>query len=208
MTTTAATTVGAATSRQRTLAAIGIAAALLGTAAAGLLIGWEPQVPTDQFSYPFEPGGFAVIQTLFFVQHLPLAVLLALLWTSGVAGRSSLAKVGAVGSAASMLGLAVTELIAIPSAEETYPGSGTLHLDILYTVTSIGIGLFAILAGIATLRAKVWTGWERWLPLAIGVYVFVVLTPGIMLGFDAGRLVIGAWMLLFAALGWVFMRRA
>jgi hypothetical protein len=196
------------TSRQRTLAAIGTVASLLGAGAAGLLIGWEPQVPTDQFSYPFKPAGFAVIQTLFFVQHFPLAVLLALLWTSGVAGRSSLARIGVVGSVVAMLGLAVTELIAIPSAEETYPSSGTLHLDVLYGATSIGIGLFAVLAGIAILRAEVWTGWERWLPVALGVYVFVVMTPGIMLGFEAARLVIGGWMLLFAALGWALMRRA
>ncbi|WP_109509918.1 hypothetical protein [Nocardioides speluncae] len=207
MTTTTANPVRA-TSRQRSLAAVGLAASLLGAASAGLLIGWDPQVPSDQFSYPFEPGGFAVVQTFFFVQHLPLAVLLGLLWTSGVTGRGQLAKVGVIGSVASMLGLAVTELIAIASAEATYPSSDTAHLDVLYGATSIGIGLFTVLAGIATIPARVWTGWERWLPLAIGVYVFVVLTPGIMLGFDAGRLVIGAWMLLFAALGWALMRRA
>lgn len=207
MTTTTATSAHV-TSRQRTLAAVGVAASLLGVASAGLLIGWEPQVPTDQFSYPFEPGGFALVQTFFFVQHLPLAVLLALLWTSGVVGRSSLAKTGVVGSVVAMLGLSVTELIAIPSAEETYPSSGTLHLDVLYGATSIGIGVFAVLAGIAALRAKVWTGWERWLPLALGIYVFVPLTPGLMLGFDAGRVLIGGWMLLFAALGWALMKRA
>jgi hypothetical protein len=37
--------------------------------------------------------------------------------------------------------------------------------------------------------------------LALGIYVFLPLTPAIMGPFVAGRLAIGGWMLLFAVLG-------
>jgi len=38
--------------------------------------------------------------------------------------------------------------------------------------------------------------------MVIGVAQFVMLTPGMFGGFVVARLVIGAWMLMFAALGW------
>lgn len=34
-----------------------------------------------------------------------------------------------------------------------------------------------VLAGIAVLRTGCWTGWHRFAPLIVGVYVFVVMTP-------------------------------
>jgi hypothetical protein len=57
-------------------------------------------------------------------------------------------------------------------------------------VTSIAIGVFAILAGITVLRTKAWSGWQRYLPLVLGIYVFVPLTPGILGPFVLARLVI------------------
>lgn len=69
------------------------------------------------------------------------------------------------------------------------------------------IGLGTVIAGIAVVRARVWTGWARWVPLAIGVMHFVVVTPAIFSGgFVAGRLAIGSWMLLFGALGFALVR--
>jgi hypothetical protein len=67
------------------------------------------------------------------------------------------------------------------------------------SVTAIGVGM--IVAGIAAVRAGVWSGWSRWTPLAIGVAAFAVVTPAMFGGFVAARLGIGFWMLLFAALG-------
>lgn len=74
-------------------------------------------------------------------------------------------------------------------------------------MASTAIGLFLILAGIAVLRARVWPGWQRYLPLALGIYVFVPLTPGIFGPFVIARLVIAGWMALFAVLGWVLLRQ-
>lgn len=106
-----------------------------------------------------------------------------------------------------MLGLAAVELAAISARDSLYPSPRTDTLDLSYGVTSIAIGVFLIIAGIAVLRAKVWSGWQRYLPLVLGIYVFVPLTPGILGPFVVGRLVITVWMVLFALLGWVLMRR-
>ena len=51
------------------------------------------------------------------------------------------------------------------------------------------------------------TGPARWLLLALGVYVFVVMFPAVFGPMVAGRIAIGVWLLGYAALGLV-MRRA
>jgi len=45
------------------------------------------------------------------------------------------------------------------------------------------------------------------MPLAIGIATFTVVIPGMFGGFVIARLAIGAWLLLFAALGWSLLRR-
>jgi len=87
--------------------------------------------------------------------------------TSGAAGRSGLGRIGVGGSIVAMLGLGVVELAAIGAKDSLYPSPRTDTLDSWYGVTSVAIGVFLIVAGIAVLRAKVWSGWQRWLPLVL-----------------------------------------
>ena len=79
-----------------------------------------------------------------------------------------------------------------------------------YAVPVLLAGLGLTLAGIALLRRgrAVWTEarWMPWLVLMLGVYVFFPLSPAISGSFAAGRLAIGGWMLLYAALGYGLMR--
>ena len=68
------------------------------------------------------------------------------------------------------------------------------------------IGISLVVAGTMQLRqdASAFAG-ARWLPvaiLALGIYVFLPLTPAIAGSFTAGRLGIGGWMLLFAVFGY------
>ena len=90
--------------------------------------------------------------------------------------------------------------MAITAAEDPYPSPRTDVLDVLYGVASIAIGVGLLLVGVAVRRQGAWLGWRRWVPLALGVWVFVPMTPAIMAGFVPARLAITGWMLLFAAL--------
>lgn len=47
---------------------------------------------------------------------------------------------------------------------------------------------------------------QLFLPLILGVYVFVALTPAMMGPHIAGRIGIGVWVLLFGYLGWLLWR--
>jgi hypothetical protein len=63
------------------------------------------------------------------------------------------------------------------------------------------IGLGMVIAGVGLARQPVLAGAGRWLLLAMGGYVFVVMFPAVFGPLVAGRIAIGVWMLMFAALG-------
>jgi hypothetical protein len=172
--------------------AIGLWAGVIGVVGCAVTLAYPAAVPDDRYSYPFTATGFMIAQLVLTARDLGLAVLLAALWT--VAGRSVLGRIGVAGSVLAMLALAAMEVVSIVAKDSEAVGAG-------YGLASLAIGLFLLLAGIAVLRAKTWTGWQRYLPLALGIYVFVPLTPGIVAGFAAGQLVIAGWMALFAVLG-------
>jgi hypothetical protein len=93
-----------------------------------------------------------------------LAVLVAVVG-SGAAGRRGLGRAGAVVAGLGLVGLAVAEPMTNATA------------DLLFTISPNLVGLGMILLGIAVLQEGAWTGWVRFLPLALGIAVFVVLTP-------------------------------
>lgn len=178
-------------------------AGILGVASGVFLAVVSPAVDDDRYSYPLTAVGFVLIQCWFVLQHLGLA--------AGLVGLRRSAAVGArrAGVTAAIVGmglLTATELAAIGAARSTYPGPGTGLLDALYGISSVAIGTGLVGAGVAVLRADVWRGWRRWLPLALGVYVFVPMFPAMLGGFLTARLAIGGWMLLFALLGWALAR--
>lgn len=183
-----------------------VVAGVLGLAAAVMLAFLPPAVGDDRFSYPLTPGGFTAIQVFFAVHHLPLAWGAYVVWRRGAAGRGRLAGLGGIGATATLGLLSVQELVAIAAADAPYPSELTELIEAIYGVVSMLIGLAFVVLGLAVARAGRWTGWARWVPLAIGIYVFVPLTPAILGPFVVARLAIGGWMLLFAALGVALLR--
>lgn len=181
---------------------------LLGAASGIYLAFVEPMVDQGQWSYPLDAGGFSVIQTFFFLQHLGLVLGLVALWLSGAVGQSRLGRYGHYGAVAGMAGLTLTELAAISAASDSTDSSRVGVLGGMYGVTTILIGVALVLEGIAVIRAKVWKGWKRWVPLTLGAWVFVPMLPALALSFTGARFAIAGWMLLFAALGWALVKHA
>lgn len=77
--------------------------------------------------------------------------------------------------------------LVIPNPDTNHP---------LYIATDISwpfSHVFMIVTGIATLRAKSWTGWARFAPLLCGLALPVAILGSIMLGEVALGLVFGLW---------------
>jgi hypothetical protein len=192
----------------RTVRRVGVwclGAGLVGAAQAAILLAWAPQVPDDRYSYPFTGSGFVLAQTSFFLQHLPLVLAVVALLRLPAVRASRTARVATVGAAVGLVALTVLELVATVAYDATTGSSLAGLVTNLYGPPVLLIGAGLLVAGVALLRQgpAQWAG-APWLPalvLVLGVYVFVPLTPAIMGSFTAGRLGIGCWMLLFAALG-------
>lgn len=133
---------------------------------------------------------------------------------SGAVGGGRAGRAGLWVTAAGWIGLTLCELRGAMLADSPYPAPATDALDAAYGISTILIGVGLVVAGIAVARAGVWTGWTRWVTLACGVAVFVVVIPAVFVvipgvdPFVAGRAALGAWMLLLAALGRAIHRAA
>ena len=184
-----------------------LVAGVLGAGSGLFLAMVEPQVPDSRFSYPLTAAGFVAIQLWFCVQHLGLLAGQVALRTSGVAGSGRAVAWGHGIGIAGMALLTLTEVVAIAAANDPYPSGLTNVLDVLYGLASIAIGVGLVVVGAAVRRLGAWTAWRSWVPLALGVWVFVPMTPAIMAGFLPARLSITVWMLLYAALGWALASR-
>lgn len=204
MTTTTVTT----PSRIRTAGLLTVVGAAIGAIGGLVMAFYPPAVGEDRFSYPFTPTGHRIAETAFAVNHVLLLIgVLAVGW-AGAAGRGRAGRVGLGATAAGLVLITLCEVGAILLAGSAYPTDRTDLLDMGYGVSSILIGVGLIVAGVAVVRAGRWRGWTRWAVLATGVAVFVVVLPGVFGPMVAGRLVLVAWMLLWAAVGLALVRES
>ena len=96
-----------------------------------------------------------------------------------VIGLAGLAALGAVGSAWwGRLGICVAMLgfvLLIPG--ELIEPSDPATAETIFMIAPLVAGPGFVLAGVAVLRARRWSGWRRFVLLAMGVYLFAVLLP-------------------------------
>lgn len=195
------TTFAARSPLVRTSGLLCMAGGITGVLGAVVLATAAPAVGADRFSYPFTPGGFLVAQSAFALNHVLLLVGVLGLARSGAVGTGVLARGGPAVAAIGWGALTLCELWAMTLATSPYPSPSTDVLGMAYGVATVLIGVGLVLAGIAVLRARVWTGWHRFITLVCGLAVFVIVLPGVFGPFLAGRVALGVWMLLLAALG-------
>ncbi len=105
------------------------------------------------------------------VIHIGEFAALVALALSGAAGTGLLGRLG--------LGLACLGALMLAVAEVITEGAPAAS-DTLFAVAPNLVGLGLVLAGIAVLRTGRWTGWRRYVALTLGIYVFVVMTPVII----------------------------
>jgi hypothetical protein len=180
---------------------VGVISGLAGALAAAVMLAWPPAVPSTLLSYPFTRTGFLTAQAFFFVHHIGLVIPLWAFAASGAVGTNRVFRGGAWLAVAGMVLLTLAELNTMRFADWNVDAANKGAMGAVYGIACNAIGLGMILAGAGTLRARVWSGWRRWVPLVIGIATFVELTPGMFGGFVIARLAIGFWILLFAAFG-------
>ena len=130
--------------------------------------------------------------------QLGIAAGCAGLWLHHSFGGSVLARTG--------LALAIVGLVLYATGNAAAPFVPTITWPFVAATLLIPLGF--ILAGIAAVRAHVWDGWARYLPLAVGIYPVVAVYPWLAVTGAAddtwvGATIVAVWGLLFAVTGWV-----
>lgn len=175
---------------------------IVGAALAVLMLAWPTEVDDSLLRYPFSENGFLITQAVFAFHHLGLVVGVVALALSGAVGAGKVARTGAWLLVAGTVLLTASELLTMRYVDWTNDAANAGLMGAAYGVSCTVMGIGAIMAGAGVLRTRAWSGWRAWTPMVIGVAQFVMVTPGMFGGFVVARLVIGAWMLMFAALGW------
>jgi hypothetical protein len=83
-------------------------------------------------------------------------------------------------------------------------GEDSFLLPLGALITAVGMTL----VGIAVLRGRRWGGWQRFTPLVVGVYPFVVMFPFIFITDEPNVLAIAGWGLTWCLLGYAMWSSA
>ena len=154
-------------------------------------------VPEDQLSFPWD-GATAVTTSLVWgaTQVLLVLGLVAFARSGAAAGRSW--------RAGSALAVAGAGLYVLAHAISAVAYDATLDSPVAILVLScFGVGTLLtatglLMAGAATLRSQVWSGWRRYTPVGLGVWMVVMLP----LQFTAALpLAVGIYAVAVIALG-------
>lgn len=194
--------------RLRRLGVTCLIGGVVGAASVVPMLAVPPMVTPDRFSFPFDPGWHIAVEVFFAVQHLALLAGLVGLAAHVRAYGSRSVRAGLGLAIAGVLTLVVCELLAATAAWEAVDSMWAGIVGAAYGVAMLLMGIGLIVAGVSIARQRLLSGWGRWITLATGGYVFVILFPAVFGPNVAGRLAIGAWMLLWAALGWAVVRAA
>ena len=174
--------------RTRTLSKVQTAGVLCAVGGAGWLVNGVVSLVLGQLS----GAAFAISEVFWIGIHVLLLIAvvgLALLgvapgWFGGIAfGIAVLGRVDFV----------LAEIHSLSIGDDT---SFLLPLGAL--ITAVGMTL----VGIAVLRANRWGGWQRFMPILVGVYPFVTLFPFIFITSEPSMLAITGWGLPWLLLGY------
>ena len=183
-------------------------AGVLGAVAAVFLIFVPPAVPETVLSYPLTAEGHLIAQLAFGVHHLVAAFALWALWRGGLAGPTRFATVTAIAATAAFALFGLWEVVVGAFGNAPYPSPTTDAIEGVYGTLSLLVAVSLAVLGIAVGRAGVLGPVGRWIVLIFGVFLIVPGLPMLFAGFVAGRVAIGAWLLILAWLGVAMLRPA
>jgi hypothetical protein len=184
------TALSAPVRRERRLRAAG-AAGIAGGILFAAMVGWEHTAGLG----PGVGGTAATVDQLGFV--------VAMAGYAALAAGLSAARPGGDSRAARTfpLLLAVAWLALIAGAVLQMVSTVSQDADPLNPVGGLAQAVGLIGLGVTTVHARRWTGWRRWLPLALAVYYIGVLMAPAFAGLAPTALAEAIWALAYSALG-------
>lgn len=174
--------------------------ALIGLAAwammAGGLLGAVLGIPLASFESQRPP--LVWVGALNIVCQLLIMLDVVGLARSGAAGEGRSAVAGPAVTLLGLVALVVAEISLVAGVSAVTPRSPGTLFGVATVTTPVGL----LLAGTSIVRAGRWTGWRRFVPLACGAFVPIVVIPSAALPDSAFfHYAVGLWSVCLLVLG-------
>lgn len=162
-------------------------------------------VPDDQWGHPLTPTQLVAISVVLAVAHVLSAGGFVGVKRLRAEGQGS--QIGGTLAIVGLVALGVSELLSALIAGEPVDSGAAVAISALFGVSSLLFAAGAVVVGIGVARAGIWKGWGRWLVLATGVVIIVLVTPANISGVWEFRLpALMLWSALFVPFGFQVAR--
>ena len=165
------------------------------TALSGVLVQAVVQpastVPDTMWSYPWSADAIVPVSIVYALFHLIVFAGLLGFARSGVAGRLG-PRLTLAGTAL----LLVAELASIPLRHQRLDDTGPAVVGGVFGLAILLGAVGFLVAGVVTLRAGVWSGWRRFVPLSEGIWMVALIGVSLTNALPTGVGIYGALILL------------
>ena len=165
------------------LAAIGGALNVIFGAVVQGIVQPASDVSDEMWSYPWSSDAFVPVSLVLAALYVLVFIGVLGFARSGVAGPGRSARVGTVVALTGTAVLFAAQLLSIPIADQRLDDTGAGLVSAVFGSGGVLSAIGFIVAGIATVRARRWDGWRRYVPLAIGIWLValngLVVTPAL-----------------------------
>ncbi|MBB2940448.1 hypothetical protein FB565_000152 [Actinoplanes lutulentus] len=131
-------------------------------------------VDDQQWSYPWSSDAVVLVSVAYAGFHLLVCLGLLGFGRSGIAGGGTVARGGVWIAFAGTVVLLVAELASIPFREQALDASGPSMVGMLFGLGTVGSAIGFLMAGVTTLKAQRWQGWQRFTPLVVGLTLLLI----------------------------------
>jgi hypothetical protein len=165
------------------LGAIGGALNVIGGAVVQGIVQPASDVSDEMWSYPWSSGAYVPVSLVLAALYVLVFIGVLGFARSGVAGSGRSARVGTVLALTGTAVLFAAQLLSISVADQRLDDTGAGLVAACFGLGGVLSAIGFIVAGIATVRARRWDGWRRYVPLAIGIWLValnvLVVTPAL-----------------------------
>lgn len=174
---------------------VGAAATALGGIAVQAIVQPATNVSHDRWSYPWSSAALIPISLLWAVLHVFVFYGVLGFARSHPAGSGRSARLGATLALAGTALLFVGELASIPIRDQHTDDTGATIVGAIFAAAILLTAAGFLLAGLATIRARLWSGWRRFTPLSVGLAACALLALNTTHALPAGVAVYGFCLL-------------
>ena len=140
-------------------------------------------VSDEMWSYPWSSDAYVPVSFVLAAPYVLIFIAVLGFARSGVAGQGRGARVGTVVALTGTAVLFAAQLLSIAVADQRLDDTGAGLVAACFGLGGVLSAIGFIVAGIATVQARRWDGWRRYVPLATGIWLValnvLVVTPAL-----------------------------